>query len=134
MLRGWKKMTAVSFVLVPLLLNNGLVHAADTAGGSVNVRLKVGQESVTINGTASTIEKPYVAGGTTMIPLSIITNAFGATLQWDNQTQTIELTAGEKTISLKAGDKNAKLNGQPIVLSVAPELKNGKTMVPVTLV
>ncbi|MBU8710892.1 MULTISPECIES: copper amine oxidase N-terminal domain-containing protein [Brevibacillus] len=134
MLRGWKKMTAVSFVLVPLLLNNGLVHAADTAGGSVNVRLKVGQESVTINGAASTIEKPYVVGGTTMIPLSIITNAFGATLQWDNQTQTIELTAGEKTISLKAGDKNAKLNGQPIVLSVAPELKNGKTMVPVTLV
>lgn len=133
MLRGLKKMTG-TLILVPLLLSTSLAYADTATSGSIDVRLKVGQENITVNGSASTIEKPYVVNGTTMIPLSIITNSFGATLQWDNQTQTIELSAGAKTVTLKIGDKNAKLNGKPLVLAVAPELKNGKTMVPITLV
>ncbi|WP_374701599.1 copper amine oxidase N-terminal domain-containing protein [Brevibacillus centrosporus] len=70
---------------------------------------------------------------TTMIPLSLLTSAFGVGLQYDSQNQMIELSYNGKVIKLSAGSKQAWVNSSPVTLTASPEVKSGKTMVPLTL-
>ncbi|MGE5703856.1 MAG: stalk domain-containing protein [Clostridia bacterium] len=119
-------------LLAAMLATGTSAYAAN--GSVVQVTIHVGQDTATINGESSTIEKPYLQKGTPMIPISVITTAFGAQLQWDNQTQMITLTYGTTIMTLKAGSTQATLNGKPITLPVAPENKNGKTMLPIAVV
>jgi len=126
----WKH-SLMTLVIVPALVMGGNLAAADNQVSSrVEVKLKVGAVQAIVNGQATTIEKPYLLKGVTMIPLSVLTSAFGVQLQWDNQTQTIELTQGQKRVQLKIGSNVAVINGKNQALPAAPEMKNGKTMIP----
>ncbi len=132
MIKPKLKMTCLALLLIPALLTGGNLAAANGQPSQrVDVKLKVGATNASVNGQITVIEKPYVLKGTTMIPLSVLTSAFGVQLQWDNQTQTIELTQGTKRILLKIGSRSAVINGKAVTLAVAPEMKNGKTMIPI---
>lgn len=104
------------------------------SGDSLDIKLQLNKESVTINGTDSTGEAPYLSDSTTLVPMRVITTAFGATLQWNGETQTIVLKYGDKTIKLTIGSLKAEVNGKPADLPAAPELRNGTTMVPLRFI
>ena len=100
----------------------------------VEIAFKVGDEILKINGESVEVEKPYVVEGTTLVPLRVITEAFGAQVDWDGNTQTITLNYSDVTIILQIGKKTAKVNGQELELLEAPELKDGVTMVPLRFI
>ncbi len=80
-------------------------------------------------------EAPYINNGTTMVPLRFIGEAFKAEIQWENIGKgRIKIILNDKTIRLDIGKKVAFINGEAHLLSVAPEIKSGRTFVPIRFI
>ncbi len=102
----------------------------------VEVSFRVGDSSLLINGNSVEVETPYIAGeGTTLVPLRVITEAFGASVTWVNETKEIILEYPDVNIKLQIGNKNATVNNHTEELPEAPVLSpNGVTMVPLRFI
>lgn len=104
--------------------------------GKVEISFCVGDDTLIINGTPVTVEKPYVVGaGVTLVPVRVITEAFDAKVDWIGETQTIKLTYPGVNIVIQIGNTTAEINGRAEKLLAAPELtKSGYTMVPLRFI
>ena len=100
----------------------------------IEITFAVGDSVLTINGEKVTVQTPYVVDGVTLVPVRVITEAFGAQVDWDNDTQTATVTYSEVTIKLTIGNKIATINGMPNELLAAPELTNDTTMLPLRFI
>ncbi|ACT04329.1 copper amine oxidase N-terminal domain-containing protein [Paenibacillus sp. JDR-2] len=131
------KMKRFMFMLLAVLLVVTIVpaaaFAADSASGNVEIRLKTNSSTVTINGKQSSVVAPFEKAGTTMVPLSIITKAFGAKLKLQDN-KIITLTYNNKTVVVTIGSKTVKVNGKDQTVAVAPVVIKGTTMVPVRVI
>jgi len=108
---------------------------ADDVPETVEIRFCVGDETLTINGSRTTVEKPYVVGdGVTLVPLRVITEAFGAKVGWEQSTQTVTLEYPGINMSLQIGNPIAEVNGQAVKLLAPPETKPGVTMIPLRFI
>lgn len=59
---------------------------------STVVQVKIGSKNLLVNGASITMDvAPEITGGRTMLPISFIANAFGATAGWDAATQTVSV-------------------------------------------
>lgn len=103
---------------------------------NVEISFKVGESILKINGSDTEVETPYVAGdGTTLVPLRVITEAFGAEVDWEDSTKTITLTYPDVNIVLQIGNIIAHVNDHSETLLEAPALsENGVTMVPLRFI
>lgn len=126
----WMRMTTTG------LLAAGITVATSYAGvGTVSaaelleLKLKKGSTSATINGDKQTIIKPYEAGGTTMVQLGLFSRAFGAQVELHDDN-VIQLTSGKHVISMTIGSKIATMNGKKVTLPAAPVMRLGTLMVP----
>jgi len=76
--------------------------------------------------------KPFVnADGRTMLPVRAIAEALGATVQWDEATQTATLTLGAKTVKVTIGQNSILVDGKPVPMDTAAAVKDGRTLLPV---
>lgn len=90
---------------------------------------------VTIDGEALAAEQPPVnIEGNVLVPMRAIFEKLGASLEWDQASQTVTAVKGSKEIKLQIGSNVAQIDGQAYSLSVQPQLINGNTMVPVRFV
>lgn len=126
-----KKLTAL--VLVMALISSFSAFAEDK---DVEISFKVGESTLLVNGNALTVETPYVAGeGVTLVPLRVITEAFGAEVTWDGETKSIALKYPGVDILLTIGSKIAEVNKKAETLLEAPALSSsGVTMVPLRFI
>lgn len=67
--------------------------------------------------------------GRTLVPLRAIFEAKGATVSWDQKTQTVTAVNGTVTMIIKVGDKKITKNGTQISLDAPPQIVNGRTLV-----
>lgn len=101
----------------------------------VSISLSAGSTTMTLNGEEVEITAPYVTDeGVTLVPLRVITEAFGAEVVWDEETQSINITYEEVNLKLAIGSKAAVINEHAEELESAPELKDGTTMVPLRFI
>lgn len=102
----------------------------------VEIIFKVGDDVLLINGeSVKTETAPYVVGeGTTLVPVRVITEAFGAKVGWDGDTRTVTLNYPDVNIILQIGNPVAEVNGEAVTLLAAPELPDGRTMVPLRFI
>ena len=109
---------------------------AAMAGGTVEIRFRVGDSVLSINGNNIEVETPYVVGeGTTLVPIRVISEAFGANVGWDGTTQKVTVENDGTTIVLQIGNKTAVVNGVNKELAEAPQLTaNGYTMIPLRFI
>lgn len=77
---------------------------------------------------------PTVVDGHTLVPLRSIFDALGATLEWDNATQTATGSRGDSVISIQIGNQTALVNGEEKALEAPAQIVNGSTMVPARFV
>ena len=91
---------------------------------------------VKINGAAVNFDDqtPVVENNRTLVPMRIIFEKLGATIQWDEATQTVEAEKDSTSIVLQIGNMVAKKNGADMSLDVPPYVVNGRTMVPLRFV
>lgn len=68
---------------------------------------------ITLNGAALESDVPaFIRGGRTMIPVRLITEKMGASVQWFADTNEVAITLGEATVRLKIGSAQAQVNGK----------------------
>jgi hypothetical protein len=104
--------------------------AADT----VEIGFKIGDGDLSINGYVVTVTPPYVVNGLTLVPVRVITEAFGADVGWNGEAQEVTLRYDDSVIALTIGAKTALVNGEEKELLEAPQIKDDSTMVPLRFI
>ncbi|GAB6159011.1 hypothetical protein JCM39194_22110 [Desulfotomaculum varum] len=88
---------------------------------------------VVVNG--QTLNAPtYLAGGTTLVPFRAIFESLGASVGWEQASQTVTGSRGDITVKLRIGQPYIYRNNQASRLDVAPCLLGGYTMVPLRVI
>ena len=125
----------ITLILVACMLFTTLVPVAFAEESKdISISFKVGDSTLSINGKDVTVETPYVVDGVTLVPIRVITEAFGAELNWISETQEIELSYLDVIIKLQIDNINVYVNGQKQELLYAPQLTNSVTMVPLRFI
>ena len=106
------------------------------ATDSVSVKFNIGDSAINVNGEIIEVEKPYIVGaGTTLVPMRVISEAFGAQVIWNGEDKTVTVNLDGKSIVVAIDSKVATVNGEEMTLEEAPELtENGFTMVPLRFI
>ncbi len=73
---------------------------------------------------------PVIENGRTLIPIRALSETIGASVGWEDETQKITITEGETEIVMFLDNPNATVNGETVVLDVAPATRSDRTMVP----
>lgn len=89
------------------------------------VTVKVDEEEVLFD------QIPLIINGRTLAPLRAIFEKLGATVEWNEETETITATKGETVINMTINKKEMYKNGQMIWLDEAPQIVGERTLVPV---
>ncbi|MCH5212785.1 MAG: copper amine oxidase N-terminal domain-containing protein [Oscillospiraceae bacterium] len=128
------KKQIISALTATALLSGMAAFAADLPE-KVEISFKVGDSALMINGETVEVMAPYVVGdGTTLVPIRVITEAFGAEVTWDGDTQSVGLKYPDVDMTIKIGSKSAVVNTHSEALEEAPELHDGTTMVPLRFI
>lgn len=119
-------------LLAALLLVSGRAGGATTSTDAVTE----GGLHVLIDGMPVEFDPaPYILPpGRTMVPMRAFFESLGAEVAWDGVTRTVTGTRGGRTIRLTIGSRMAKVNDLDTVLEIAPEIRNGRTFVPLRFV
>lgn len=108
----------------------------------VVLKLQIGSKTVHINNKAVEIEAaPFVdaASGRTLVPIRIVTESIGASIEWEGTEQKITIKHHDVTIELWIGRPIAHINGimMPIDIdtpTLAPRIVAGRTVLPLRFV
>lgn len=73
---------------------------------------------------------PAIEEGRTLVPLRAIFEALGATVEWDQSTQTATAVKGNCSAVIKIGSLFPTVNGQVSQLDVPAKIVNGRTLAP----
>lgn len=99
------------------------------------IDLQIDNDIAYIDGNPKKIDaKPYISHGRTFVPLRIIAEGFGAEVIWVPETKGINITLGDKVISMQIGSTKAIINNKVVNLDAPPEIKQGRTFVPIRFV
>lgn len=90
-----------------------------------------GAASLVVDGAAVPSDvAPIVVDGRTLVPVRALFESLGATVDWDDTTQTVTATKEDTVISMRIGSTAASVNGAAQVLDVPAQTIEGRTMVP----
>ncbi len=135
-----RKLTILTIVLV-FVFNcfACLTAAAALNNKDVVVSLQINNPLMDVNGIQAEIDagrgtKPVVTNGRTLVPIRAIIEAFDGVVEWNDETQTVELTMEDDVITLVINSNTAYLNNQAYTLDVAPKVINSRTMLPIRFV
>lgn len=72
--------------------------------------------------------------GRTLVPLRVVTEAMGGTVEWNQASWQVTVKLGEKTMTMTIGEVEAVVNGQATKLDQPPILWLDRTMVPIRVI
>lgn len=115
------------FILIIALLISQVVSAA-------TLDFNVGENAVNIlNGEVSEYLSeacPYVEDDCVMVPLRIVAETFGASVEWSDVDRTAVVNYGETIVKFTEGSSIAEVDGNIVDIGESVVIKNGRTMVP----
>lgn len=112
-------------IISGFLLTLSLFSSVYTVMADENVK-------VTIDGQEIMFDvPPQIINERAMVPLRAIFEALNATVEWDDETQTVTSTKDDTTIQFTIGKRKMYVNGDPINLDSPACLINDRTLVPV---
>jgi hypothetical protein len=115
-----KQTLIVSLVMLFLLFSTGVTKASPI---------------VLLDGQQLSFEvSPTIENGTTLVPMRAMFEPLGATVQWDDYTQTVTADKVGTTIKITLGQAIAYKNGSPVTLQVPAKIIDNRTMVPLRFV
>ena len=93
----------------------------------------LGSTNYVLNGEDQTMDvAPYAKNGRTYLPMRYVATALGIPsdgILWHNGTATF--ISAERVVSVTIGSNVMYINGAAVVMDVAPEISNGRTMLPI---
>lgn len=114
-----KKVFSGIFLALILIITSSPTYAAD-------IQIKV--DGVTITSDV----KPENKNNRTMVPLRVISENLGATVNWSDSQVT--LTKNDMKVILKLNSNKVMKNGKEELLDVKPYMKNNRTFVPMRFI
>jgi len=69
-----------------------------------------------------------------MVPMRGVFETLGATISWDQKTQTVTGTKGSAIIKITVGSETAYVSGKKVTLTSSAMIQNGSTLVPLRFV
>jgi len=108
---------------------------AATAGETVaatKLQLTLGSSTALLNDVPYQLEvPPEIVAGVSFLPIRFVTEqALSAAVQWDPETNLVQIARGEVQIKLDLAAGQALVNDQSVELSSPPIVKDGRTLVP----
>lgn len=119
----------VANVITPADQNTQGTEAAKFVIG--NAEFMVGEKVMTAD------VAPYIKDGRTMLSLSFAAQAMGVdskNIMWDGTTRTVTIFKGDRIAQVQIGSTKMMVNGTPVMMDTVAEIKDGRTMLPVSYV
>lgn len=105
-----------------------------TASEVMSAIFSVGNNTVTVaNKTIEMDVSPYIKNDRTYVPVRYLAYSLGVPeegVTWEQETKRVGITKNETDITLTIGSTVMLVNQVPVQMDVAPELTNGRTMLP----
>lgn len=115
--------------LVSLLMVLCVALPAEVALANPDVRVYFEDVQVEFEGAS-----PYIESGRTMVPVGYVPKVLEAQVDCNRITERVTITKGDDELFFELGSHEAVVNGETVVLDVAPALVSGEVMVPLRLV
>lgn len=110
-----------------------IVSIAAALGGGCNAATN--DIKVTYDGKEIEFDvQPIIENDRVMVPMRQIFEEFGAKVKWDSETQTITSKKKSKTVTMTIGITDMTKNEETYTFDTAPEIKEGRTLVPIRAV
>lgn len=114
---------------------SAMIKKYDTGDYFSTMSVTIGEPNLVIDGEEIPIDDngsvAYIENGRTMMSVRGIAEAVGADVDYDNDSQTVTVENEDTIIAMTIGESEMHVNGQSVVLLTAPEIKEGRTMLPV---
>ena len=123
---------ALSLVFVILMVANLNVFASDLE----YTALYVGSNKAYVNDVEKQIDEDnpavevFVENDRSYVPVRFISENYNGQVEWVQETQTVNITFTDRTISLTIGKPEIIINGKTKELDVAPIIRNERTFLP----
>lgn len=126
---------AIVALLIAALLAGALPPAhAQSPPPAARVELRLGSPEARVDGRAVSLPAaPVAVGGTALVPLRLIAEAFGRPVQWDPATREVWI-GGTPALVLRVGAREARVDGRAVALPAAPRVAGGTVLVPLRFV
>jgi hypothetical protein len=113
------------------------VTAKSTATKSID--LQINNKKVKVNGLEKDIDPengtaPIIVDGRTILPIRVIIEELGGTVDWNAKTRTATILLDGTTIEITINNNKAKVNGINKDLDVPAQIINGKTFIPLRFI
>lgn len=79
-------------------------------------------------------QSPVMDRGRVLVPLRGIFEALGASVNWNEHNQSIDVYKANTKVWLQIGSTNTKVNGKTVKITVPAQMRNGRTLVPIRFV
>lgn len=104
-------------------------------GGITSFASAEDSTSIYIDGVKQSFDPPaMIVQDRTLVPLRAIFESLGATVNWDQATETVTAIKGDTIVKLQIGSKDAFVNGNLVALDVPAQTVRDRTMVPARFV
>jgi len=131
-LGGFKEDNAAKVVVAKV------VTPADQNVGVKEVVFTIGEATFTVDGVEQTMDTaPYIKDGRTMLPVRYVAQALGVpedNVVWNPVTRTVTIFKGDRVVLITIGSAELKVNGTPIYMDTVAEIKDGRTMLPISFI
>lgn len=111
-----------------------VVNAKAVSASYREASFVIGSTTYKVNGVEKTMDvAPYIKDGRTYMPVRYAALAAGvdeANIIWDGVKRTVTVMKGDRVVQMTIGSKTMLINGIAITMDVAPEIKDGRTMLP----
>lgn len=100
------------------------------------VALKIDSPLTFANGKKSFVDSankdvvPFIQNDRTLVPVRFISESFGANVNWDASTRTVDVKYRDKHITLTLGSAEMRVNDEVRMLDVCADVYNDRTFIP----
>ena len=99
------------------------------------VVMTIGSKTININGDKKEIDTPaMIKDERTFVPFRALAEAFGARVDYDDETRTITAKLDGTEVVMEIGSRMYSVDGKAKFMDVAPFIENNRTMIPIRFV
>jgi len=128
-----KKGSEIIKVITACVISIGLFSAAFLVSTNLSMAMATSGSEVSVqpSETPLAFDQPsIILDEISLIPLSTVSEVFGANILYDNETQTVTVEAEGVTVIMQVGSSVYTRNGEQITLDVPPQILGGRLLVP----
>jgi hypothetical protein len=109
------------FILLLVISSLGQVHAEE----HLNIYIEGDKQSFAAD--------PFKVEGRTLIPVRDVSETLGATVNWDAETNTVNIVKSDVNLSFTIGSTTALVNDQSVELATKPLIIDSNSFVPLRI-